>query len=103
MACPVVFTFTARDDLQSIIRYIAQDSPVRAGQFAAALEASVLKLGDYPNLGRSIRDAELPECREIIVGSYRVIYRQQSDPECVVVLRFWHSARGTPWVTFSDP
>jgi len=34
--------------------------------------------------------------REIIHGSYRIIYEMLHDPDAVFVLRFWHAARGIP-------
>jgi plasmid stabilization system protein ParE len=34
--------------------------------------------------------------REIIVRSYRVVYRLDDARLLVEVIRFWHAARGTP-------
>ena len=34
--------------------------------------------------------------REIIVGSYRVVYRLDNSQHLVEVIRSWHAARGTP-------
>ena len=36
----------------------------------------------------------LPDVREIIFKSYRIVYRVRAD--CVEVIRFWHAARGLP-------
>jgi toxin ParE1/3/4 len=37
-----------------------------------------------------------PSVREIIHGSYRIIYEIFLGQETVYVLRFWHGARGEP-------
>jgi plasmid stabilization system protein ParE len=37
-----------------------------------------------------------PAVREIIHGSYRIVYELLREPNAVFVLRFWHGARGTP-------
>jgi hypothetical protein len=34
--------------------------------------------------------------REIVHGSYRIMYELQFGPDEVYVLRFWHAARGVP-------
>ena len=34
--------------------------------------------------------------REIVVRSYRVVYRLDDSRHLVEVIRFWHAARGTP-------
>ncbi|HEV2827315.1 MAG TPA: type II toxin-antitoxin system RelE/ParE family toxin [Pyrinomonadaceae bacterium] len=39
---------------------------------------------------------EDPFIREIIVRSYRVVYRLDNVRHLVEVIRFWHAARGTP-------
>jgi len=36
----------------------------------------------------------MPDVREIIFKSYRIVYRIRAG--CVEVIRFWHAARGTP-------
>jgi plasmid stabilization system protein ParE len=36
--------------------------------------------------------------REIIHGSYRIIWELVRDPDAVFVLRFWHAARGVPQI-----
>jgi len=38
----------------------------------------------------------LPTVREIVHGSYRIIYEIFPDRGTIYVLRFWHGARGKP-------
>jgi toxin ParE1/3/4 len=53
-------------------------------------------LARSPELGRIVPEFEEPSIREIIVGSYRVVYRLNHSRLLVEVVRFWHAARGTP-------
>jgi plasmid stabilization system protein ParE len=53
-------------------------------------------LAEFPELGRVVPEFDIPTIREIVVRSYRVIYRVNHANDRVDVIRFWHSARGTP-------
>ena len=47
-------------------------------------------------MGRTVPELGDPSVREIIHGSYRIVYELLHDPNAVYVLRFWHGARGAP-------
>ena len=96
MGCPVIITPTAIRDLESIVRFIAHDSPQRARRFGYALIDGALSIGPFPESGRVVPELGDPDVREMIHGSYRIIYEVKRSPEAVFVLRFWHAARGTP-------
>lgn len=49
-----------------------------------------------PQLGRMVPEFQDPLIREIIVRSYRVVYRLNHAETSVEIIRFWHSARDTP-------
>jgi len=64
------------NDLQNIRNYIAENNPQTADRFVIDLYDSVTKqLGQFPRLGRIIPERGDPDFREIIRGSYRVMYR----------------------------
>ena len=64
--------------------------------FGNLLIDKALSLGPFPEIGRVVPEIDDPNVREIIHGSYRIIYEVISDPTTVYILRFWHAARGTP-------
>ena len=70
--------------------------PDRAVAFAQFLVSSTKRLADFPELGRVVPEFADPSIREIVVCSYRVIYRVDRADCRVDVARFWHGARGTP-------
>ena len=92
----VVLSLSARADLRDIVRYISLDAPDRALQFGLFLISRTRLLAQSPELGRIVPEFEDPCIREIVVRSYRVVYRLDDSRHLVEVIRFWHAARGTP-------
>ena len=96
MGYQVALSPVARQDLRDIVRYISLDSPERAITFGQFLVGNTKRLADFPELGRIVPELDHPTIREIVVRSYRVIYRVDHANCRVDVIRFWHGARGTP-------
>ncbi len=96
MGRKVILSPRAIEDLESIVRYIAQDSQDRARAFGEALIARTKRIADFPESGRIVPEFHDPAAREIIHGTYRIIYRLSPDGATIEVSRFWHAKRGTP-------
>ncbi len=96
MGYQVALSPSARRDLRDVVRYISVDSPERAVAFARFLVSNTRRLADFPEMGRVVPEFADPLIREIVVRSYRVIYRVDHGDCRVDVARFWHAARGTP-------
>jgi toxin ParE1/3/4 len=92
----VVLSPSARADLRDIVRYISFDAPDRALEFGRFLISRTRLLAQSPELGRIVPEFDDPFTREIIVRSYRVVYRLDDSKHLVEVIRFWHGARGIP-------
>jgi toxin ParE1/3/4 len=91
----VRFAPRAERDLQAIASFIARRStPAIAERFGNHLIDRALTLATMPERGRIVPELGNPEIREIIFKSYRIVYRIR--PARVEIIRFWHSARGTP-------
>jgi toxin ParE1/3/4 len=82
--------------LSEIVSFIARDNPNQAVQFGNALVDKAISLGTFLERGRIVPELQLESVREIIHGSYRIIYEVLHDPNAVFILRFWHAARGVP-------
>jgi len=87
----VRWTPQAADDLEAICGFIARDSEQLAAIFADRVLRATDRLANYPRLGRIVPELGLEDIREIIVGSYRVVYRLQQDS--VQLLTLHHGAR----------
>jgi len=96
MGCSVIFTPQSQADLQSIVCFISKDSPARASSFGNALIDTALMLESSPEMGRVVPELDDSSVREIIHGSYRIIYEFYQSSDTIYVLRFWHGARGVP-------
>jgi len=87
----VRWTPQAADDLKGITEFIAADSPHYARLFAMDVLATVERLSVFPHSGRVVPELKNPEIREILFGSYRIVYRVKGD--FVELLTVYHGAR----------
>ena len=92
----VVFTRAAREDLRQIRLYIAQDSPAAATRMVRLLRLEAARLGQHPQLGRSVPEYADPTVRELIVAPYRLIYRYQPEHNRVQIVGVIHAGRLLP-------
>ena len=95
----VVLSRSARKDLQDIVRYISLDDSSTALQFGRFLIYHSKSLSRFPELGRVVPELDDDSIREIIIRSYRVIYRVNHDRGSIEIIRFWHAGRGRPIVS----
>jgi plasmid stabilization system protein ParE len=65
MACPIIWSPDARNDLRDIVRFIARDNPPRAESFAYQLMMRTDILQQHPEAGRPVPEYRHPQIREI--------------------------------------
>jgi plasmid stabilization system protein ParE len=87
----IIWTPEAQENLQEVRRFIARDAPRTARSFVNKITAKVRRLRDFPELGSMVEDLDRPEIRELLQGSYRILYRLQL-PE-IYILAVVHGAR----------
>jgi toxin ParE1/3/4 len=75
----IEWTENAVKDLESIYNYIATDSETYASGFVEKIIVSVEKLGNMPEIGRVVNEADDLNVREIIFQNFRIIYRIKSQ------------------------
>lgn len=73
------WTLGARADLREIVEYIGQDSLAYAAAMAGRIVAAVERLRHHPKLGRVVPEYHDETIREVIVGSYRIVYRLRAQ------------------------
>ena len=96
MAFKIIWSKQARDDLQAIVLFIAQDNPSVAASFGYQLMAKVDLLTGFPLLGRVVPEENDEAIREIILRPYRIIYKVGPEQQTIGIVRIWHGARGEP-------
>ena len=87
----VTWTDQALNDLDAICRFIARDAPRYAELFAARVFQATDTLAQFPRLGRVVPEIGREDIPEVIVQSYRIIYRVLPDE--VEILTLHHGAR----------
>jgi plasmid stabilization system protein ParE len=87
----VIWTRQAVEDVEAIKAYVARDSERYAGLLAERLVAAVSRLELFPQSGRVVPEVGDESLREVIYGSYRLVYRLQT--ESVEVVTVYHAAR----------
>ena len=87
----VQWTKTARDDLKAVWDYIARDSIFYADKFTDGLLKATDVLETFPEYGRIIPEIGDSNTREIIYGSYRIMYL--ISDESVFITQVVHGAR----------
>jgi len=87
----VRWTPQAADDLDAIAEFISQDSPHYSSLFVLDVLQAVSRLIQFPKSGRIVPDVNDPTIREVILGSYRIIYRLRQD--LVDILTVFHGSR----------
>lgn len=97
MARQVAWTETAWRDLERTAEFIAEDSPGYAAALVRRVRDIARSLDEMAERGRVVPELEEPAVRELIVGSYRLIY--EIDGANVNILGLIHGARdlAVPW------
>jgi toxin ParE1/3/4 len=89
----VNWTAAARAQLRDIHTFIARSSPQYAKKIVDRLTRRSLQIATFPRSGRVVPEANDVNIREVLEGSYRIIYHLLDDE--VDIIAVVHSAR--PW------
>ena len=82
----------AKDDLRTILLYIAARNPSAARRLKSVIEAAVLPVARYPDLFRTGR---VPGTREIVAHpNYIIVYRVSDDR--IDILNVLHARQQYP-------
>jgi toxin ParE1/3/4 len=78
----VIWSKVAEHDLESIIEYIAEDSPPNARKVLAKIKKKSSQLYSYPERGRivpELKEFSILQYREILIDPWRLIYKIAED------------------------
>jgi toxin ParE1/3/4 len=91
MAHRVEWSRRALQDLENIAEFIGRDSPTYAGTVIKKIVSQTRMLAQFPRTGRKVPEFDDENVRELIVYSYRIIYRLTG--EGVLVAAVIHGRR----------
>lgn len=88
----IIWTARSLTDLEEIGEYISKDSPKYAKLTLEKLIETAKQIEQNRLIGRIVPEVRQKNIREVITGSYRIIY-QVNDKECAYILTVHHSSR----------
>jgi toxin ParE1/3/4 len=96
MACRIIWSQTAVDDLRQIVEFIARDDAAAAANLADRILRRIERAAELPFSNRVVPEKAEESVREIILRPYRIVYQADNQRDATHVLRIWHAARGIP-------
>lgn len=70
----VTWSDTALDQVELILAKIRVEDPMTANKWADKIMSAPDILADHPRLGPAVEEFALDHVRELLVGSFRIIY-----------------------------
>lgn len=90
----IIWAPSALEDIESIARFIERDSIDQAALFIARIIEMTDQLQEFPESGRIIPEINQKDCREMIYGAYRIMYRVVGEEIWITgvvhAARNWH-------------
>lgn len=83
----VIWSPLALERVEDIAQYIAEDKPSAAIEWVNNLFATVERLADFPLSGRIVPEVGSRRIREVVFGTYRVIYSAKDQIDILTVRR----------------
>ena len=87
----VIWSIPARNDLEQIFDYIAQDSTFYAKKVVKDIVEKSMTIEDFPKKGRVVPEINEPDIREVFIYSYRLMYQITSKD--IYILGVIHGKR----------
>ena len=92
MARPIVWSDPAVEDLEAAVEFIAKDSDAYARSLAQLAVDAAESLRSFSNRGHRLPDRKLSKYRELIIGSYRLVYLVEKERVLIVAVLHGHRA-----------
>jgi len=96
MACRIVWSQQAVEDLRQIVQFIAVDDATAAARLAERILYHLERAAELPFSNRAVPEKAEEPIREIILRPYRIVYQVDDRQDALHILRIWHAARGVP-------
>lgn len=83
----ITWSTIAVEQVREIASYLALDKPSAAENWIEGIFESVDRLAGFPQSGRMVPEIKRNEIREIVQGSYRVIYKVQETQILILLVK----------------
>jgi toxin ParE1/3/4 len=89
----VTWAMPAVDDLREIYEFIERDSPRYAQNTVENITQAAERLAAFPRLGQVLPEFPHLAYRQLMVGVYRLIYREDSPRNRILIVGVIHGGR----------
>jgi len=86
VARSIVWSSPAADDLEAAVEFVAKDSEAYARSLAQLAIDAAESLQQFPHRGHRLHDHRLSRYRELMLGSYRLIYLVEKNRVLIVAV-----------------
>ena len=97
------WTERARRDLLEIGSYIGRDNPEVARRWVETLRDLARKAAAKPGMGRVVPEFQRTDVREVLLRSYRVVYRLREDAVEVLTVFEGHRLLDRTTLAHNEP
>ena len=94
MGWKIIFAPQALEELEQVVRFIAQDDAQAAIRFGDYLLDRAESLTNLPELGTLCR--KRANVRRLLCKSYYIYYRVDRKEQVIEIMDYWHSAQREP-------
>jgi plasmid stabilization system protein ParE len=89
----IEWTKDANFDFDQILAYLSNASTQYALNFYEKVKDTLINLKQFPKMGRRVPESSNEEDREIIIQSYRLIYRYDEQEGKIYIKMIIHGSR----------
>ena len=93
----VEFSANAVADLEDIALHIAKDNPLAAEAWVQKLIVAAERAATMPRAGRVVPEMEDPDIREVLLKTYRILYRVEAARILVLTVFEGHRKLRIRW------
>jgi len=91
MANRVIWSRSALQDLEEVIKYVSRNSPAYAATFALKAKETSRSLTIFARRGRVVPELNVENIRELFIHGYRLIYKIERST--ITIIAFVHGKR----------
>ncbi len=96
MVHQIEWTEPALADLREVYEFIARDSPRYAQRTTERITEAAARLARFPQLGEVLPEFAHLAYRQVVIGNYRLIHREDPHRDRVLVMAVIHASRDLP-------